>query len=71
METQLDNDKYKNQSQSIADGIGVLLLIGGIIFFFSSIIYSFTEADSEKWFSRVLASLICFGFAGIIYRLRK
>ena len=64
-------NKRTIKAWNIADFIGWLLLVQGIIMCQNSIIWVLTGDDTDKWFSRVSIGLICFGFAGIIFRLRK
>ena len=59
------------QAWNIADVIGWLLFSNACFNFLSSAIYASIDATSDKWFERFLASMICFGFFAIIYRLRK
>lgn len=69
-----ENETLINQEKStlnIADVIGWLLLVQGIIMCQSGIIWVLTGDDTDKWFSRASIGLVCFGFAGIIFRLRK
>jgi hypothetical protein len=64
-------DKSTKKLWNIADIIGWLLLMEGIIMCQSSVIFVFTQDESDKWFSRVSMGLICFALAGIIFKLRK
>ena len=64
-------NKRTIKAWNIADFIGWLLLVQGIIMCQNSIIWVLTGDDTDKWFSRVSIGLICFGLAGIIFRLRK
>ena len=64
-------NKRTIKAWNIADFIGWLLLVQGIIMCQNSIIWVLTGDDTDKWFSRFSIGLICFGFAGIIFRLRK
>ena len=64
-------NKSTKKAWNIADVIGWLLLVQGIIMCQNSIIWVLTSDDTDKWFSRASIGLICFGFAGIIFRLRK
>jgi hypothetical protein len=63
-------NKSTKKAWNIADVIGWLLFVQGFIFMQNSIIWMFKATD-DHWFSRISMSLICFGFAGIIFRLRK
>ena len=63
-------DKPTKKAWNIADVIGWLLFVQGFIFMQNSVIWMFTATD-DHWFSRICMSFICFGFAGIIFRLRK
>ena len=63
-------NKSTKKAWNIADVIGWLLLVQGIIMYQNSIIWVLTD-DTDKWFGRASIGLICFGFAGIIFRLRK
>ena len=64
-------DKPTKKAWNIADVIGWLLFRQGFIMLQNGIIWIFTQDTTDKWFSRVSIGLICFGFAGIIFRLRK
>ena len=64
-------NKSTKKAWNIADVIGWLLLVQGIIMCQNSIIWVLTSDDTDKWFSRASIGLICFGFAGVIFRLRK
>lgn len=64
-------NKNTKKAWIIADFIGLILLIQGIGMWISSIVWSLTGDNTDKWFSRVSIGLICFGFAGVIFRLRK
>ena len=64
-------NKNNKQESKIADFIGWALLFYGTGMFFSGTIWTFTTDDTDKWFSRFSISLICFGFAGVIFRLRN
>ena len=64
-------DKQTKQAWDIADTISWLLFINGFFFMLNSIIWSFQDTGSENWFSRAAISMICFGFSGVIFRLRK
>ena len=64
-------NKSTKKAWNIADVIGWLLLVQGIIMCQNSMIWVLTGDDTDKWFSRASIGLICFGFAGIIFRLRK
>lgn len=54
-----------------SDFIGGLLFIAGVLNFISYLIYAFSEEINDTWFIRQCISFICFGFAGIIFKLRK
>ena len=64
-------NKNTKKVWNIADVIGWLLLVQGIIMCQNSVIWVLAGDDTDKWFSRASIGLICFGFAGIIFRLRK
>ena len=64
-------DKPTKKAWNIADVIGWLLFIQGFIMLLDGIIWIFTQDTTDKWFSRVSIGLICLGFAGILFRLRK
>ena len=64
-------NKSTKKALNMADAIGWLLLVQGIIMCQNSIILELAGDETDKWFSRASIGLICFGFAGIIYRLRK
>jgi hypothetical protein len=49
--------------------VKVWLLFHGGFFFGSYVIYVFM--DSDKWFSRILASLACFGIWAVIDAIEK
>lgn len=63
-------NKPTKKAWNIADVIGWLLFVQGFIFMQNSVIWMFKSTD-DHWFSRICMSFICFGFAGIIFRLRK
>lgn len=64
-------NEIPKKSWNIADVIGWLLLSQGIIMIQSSILWAISDDDTEKWFTRLSIGLICFGFTGIIFKLRK
>jgi hypothetical protein len=49
--------------------IGFFMLYSAVFSFIDYIILSFQ--GSNDWFSRLALSLICFGFAGIIFKKDK
>lgn len=54
-----------------ADVIGWLLFSAGILNFISYLLWACSQDTTDKWFTRQALSLMCFGFAGIIFSLRK
>ena len=64
-------NKRTIKAWNIADVIGWLLFIQGFVMLQNGIIWMLTQDTTDKWFSRVSIGLICFGFAGVIFRLRK
>lgn len=64
-------NKSTKEALNIADVIGWLLFGAGIFNFISYLIWAFSQDATDKWFTRQCLSLICFGFAGVIFRLRK
>jgi len=66
-----DNKKKTVKTEwKIAEVLAWWLLTNGLIFFQNGLIWALTN-DSDKWFMRISISLICLGFAGIIFRLKK
>jgi len=65
-----DKKKSVTTEWKIADALAWCLLIQGLVFFQNGLIWGLTS-DSDKWFMRITVSLMCFGFAGIIFRLKK
>jgi len=63
-------DNVTKKSWDLSDIIGWVLLIQGIVMMNISIIWSL-NGDSDKWFSILSIGLICIGFSGVIFRLRK
>jgi len=66
-----EEQKNTKEAWNIADAIGWLLFSFGIFNFFSCLMWIFSQDTTDKWFTRQCLSLICFGMAGIIFRLRK
>ena len=64
-------DNRTKEAWNIADVIGWLLFGAGIFNFISYLIWACSQDTTDKWFTRQCLSLICFGFAGVIFRLRK
>ena len=60
-----------NEKLHIADVICWLLFSAGCFEFLSYIIWALSKDTTDKWFTRLALSMICFGFFGIIHRLRK
>lgn len=58
-------------AEQLAKVIAYLLLIQAIILAQNSIIWVLTGDDTDKWFSRLTLSLICFGFSGVIFILQS
>lgn len=71
MKEEQNLSEYTKKVWGIADAIALVLLIEGTFMFLSSIIWVFTSDNTDKWFTRISMGLICYGFAGIIFRLRK
>lgn len=71
MNEEKDLNPSTKRAWKIADVIGMALLIQGIIMSQTAIIWIISGDDTDKWFSRMSVGLICFGFAGVIFRLRK
>jgi len=71
-EESVENNHEDKQTidDKIGDFIALILMWSSVISFMSCIIFMF-QGDSDKWFSRLTLSLICLGFSGIIFRLRK
>ena len=67
----MNNEKQTKEGNNIADFIGWALFGNGIISFINYLRLSFVDDTTDKWFSRLFLSLMCFGIAGIIFRLRK
>jgi uncharacterized membrane protein HdeD (DUF308 family) len=70
LEAENSNEPQK-QPLIIADVIGWILFSAGIFNFISYFIWACSQDTTDKWFTRQALSLMCFGFAGIIFRLRK
>ena len=64
-------NEVENSALNIADVIGWLLFSAGIFNFISYFLWACSQDTTDKWFTRQALSLMCFGFAGIIFRLRK
>lgn len=61
----------KSLKEKIADAMGLWLFISGIVSYQNAIIWSFQETNPENWFSRFALGIICFGFAGIIFKIKQ
>lgn len=68
MSNQQQTPKYK--LNNISNAIALFLLIEGIIFSINSFVWVFTNDNTDKWFYRFSLSIICFGFSGIIFKLK-
>ena len=62
--------KETKRTKLLSDIILNFLLIEGFVLMVNSIIWMFKSTD-DHWFTRMSMSLICFGFAGIILKLKK
>jgi len=71
MNKEQDSNKSVQKDWVRADLIAYLLIMYGLVSVQSSIIWAISDDVSDKWFSRMLMSVICFGFAGVIFKLRK
>jgi len=67
-EKQIESTK---RGSKLADFIGWILLFNGFVFIQNSIIWVLAGDTADKWFTRASIGLICLGFAGIIFKLRK
>jgi hypothetical protein len=61
------------QKSSFSDKL-LMLVIGmlaywGVFFSFSSGVWAI-NLNSDKWFERTFLSIVCIGFAGVIYGIR-
>ena len=70
MKNEISKEKH-SETFNIADVIGWVLFSSGIFNFISYLMLVFSQDTTDKWFTRQCLSLICFGFAGVIFRLRK
>lgn len=56
---------------NIGDYIGFILLCLSFIMFLNSFIWSIADDDMNQYFDRLFLSILCLGFSGIIFKLRK
>lgn len=66
-----DSNKSIQKELSFSSKIGYMLTLVGLISLQNSIVWAISDDVSDKWFSRMFMGVICFGFAGVIFRLRK
>jgi hypothetical protein len=59
------------EKDSVVDLIEFMLTVQGCFMLLSSVIWTFTNTTTDKWFSRLALSIICFGFVGIIRCIKK
>jgi hypothetical protein len=71
MNKEQNSENPQNQQLNIADVICWLLFSAGCFEFLSYIIWALSKDTTDKWFTRLALSMMCFGFFGIIHRLRK